>query len=85
MNSSSFFSWLVAAFVLGIFFLLSYETWALFSGHTPISDVVRPAVHAFPGPAFLLALMLGLVVGHFLWGPAHGPTSPTHHRRHREA
>jgi hypothetical protein len=85
MNTASFFSWLVAAFVLGILLLLSYETWALFTGHPPISDLVRPAVHAFPGWAFLLVLMLGLVVGHFLWGPAHGPTSPEHHRRRRTA
>lgn len=70
------FSWLVAAFLFAMFLLLAYETWALFTDHTTISDYVRPAVRAFPGWAFAVAIIVGITVGHFLWGPASGPASP---------
>ncbi len=71
------FSWLVTAFFGVIFLLLTYETWALFTGHEPITDYVRPAVQAYPGYAFAVAVVVGIVLGHFLWGPATGRTSPT--------
>ena len=70
------FSWLVAAFLFAMFLLLAYETWALFTDHTTISDYVRPAVRAFPGWAFAVAIIVGITVGHFLWGPASGPAAP---------
>lgn len=70
------FSWLVAAFLAAMFLLLAYETWALLTDHTTISDYVRPAVRAFPGWAFAVAILVGITVGHFLWGPSSGPCSP---------
>lgn len=70
------FSWLVAAFLGIIFVMLAYETFALFTGGETITDFVRPAVRAFPGWAFAGAIVVGITVGHFLWGPASGPTSP---------
>jgi hypothetical protein len=70
------FSWLVAAFLFAMVLLLGYETWALFTDHTTISDYVRPAVRAFPGWAFAVAIVVGITVGHFLWGPRTGPASP---------
>ena len=71
------FSWLVTAFFGVIFALLAFETRALFTDHKPITDYVRPAVHSFPGYAFVIAVVVGLLLGHFLWGPATGRTSPT--------
>ena len=50
---------------------------ALFTGHTPISDYIRPAVHSYPGTAFVIAVVIGILLGHFLWGPATGRTSPS--------
>ncbi len=70
------FSWLVTAFFGVIFLLLVFETWALFTNHEPITDYVRPAVHAYPGYAFAVAVLIGILLGHFLWGPAWGRTSP---------
>ena len=70
------FSWLVTAFFGVIFLLLVFETWALFTNHEPITDYVRPAVHAYPGYAFAIAVVIGILLGHFLWGPATGRTSP---------
>ena len=71
------FSWTVTALFGAIFLLLAFETWALFTGRTPISDYIKPAVHSYPGAAFVIAVVIGILLGHFLWGPATGRTSPS--------
>jgi hypothetical protein len=76
INRGNLFSLLVTAFVGAIFLLLVFETWALFTGNKPISDYFREAVHAFPGWAFAIAILVGITVGHFLWGPATGRLAP---------
>jgi len=70
------FSWTVTALFGVITLLLAYETWALLTNHTPISDYIRSAVHAYPGYAFVIAVVVGILLGHFFWGPAYGRTSP---------
>jgi hypothetical protein len=75
------FSWLVTALFGAITLLLAYETWALMTGHTPITYFIRPAVHSYPGFAFVIAIVIGLLFGHFLWGPARGRTSPAGEKR----
>ena len=72
VNRDNLFSWLVTAFFFVVFLLLAFESWALLTNHTPITDYVRPAVHSFPGYAFVIAVVIGILVGHFLWGPAGG-------------
>ena len=76
LNRGNLFSFLVTAFVGAIFLLLVYETWALFTDHKPISDYFREAVRAFPGWAFVAAIIVGIIVGHFLWGPVSGLLAP---------
>ena len=71
------FSWLVTALFGVITLLLGFESWALLTNHKPISDYIRPAVHSYPGYAFVIAVVVGILLGHFLWGPAYGRTSPT--------
>jgi hypothetical protein len=71
------FSWLVTALFGVITLALAFESWALLTGHTPITDYVRPAVHSYPGVAFVIAVVIGVLLGHFLWGPARGRTSPS--------
>ena len=71
------FSWLVTAMFGAITLFLAYESWALLTDHTPITLLIRPAVHSYPGIAFVIAIVLGMLLGHFLWGPARGRTSPT--------
>lgn len=75
------FSSLVTAFFGALFLLLVFETWALFTNHEPITDYVRPAVHSYPGFAFVIAVVVGMLLGHFLWGPAAGRTSPARKSR----
>lgn len=70
------FSLLVTALVGAIFLLLVFETWALFTGNKTISDYFREAVRAFPGWAFVVAILVGIALGHFLWGPATGLLAP---------
>ena len=71
------FSWTVTALFGVITLVLGFESWALLTNHTPITDYIRPAVHTYPGYAFVIAVVIGILIGHFLWGPAYGRTSPT--------
>lgn len=71
------FSWLVTALFGVIVLALVFESWAVITHHELITDYVRPAVHSYPGWAFVIAVAIGIVLGHFLWGPARGRTSPT--------
>jgi len=73
---SNLFSWTVTALFGVITVLLAFETWALLTGNKPISDYIRPAVHTYPGYAFVIAVVIGILLGHFLWGPAFGRNSP---------
>ena len=70
------FSYTVTTLFGVITLLLAFESWALLTGHTPITYYIRPAVHAYPGFAFVIAVVIGILLGHFLWGPAWGPMSP---------
>jgi len=80
LNRGNLFSFLVTAFVGVIFLLLVFETWALFTGNKPISDYFREMVHDVPGLALVVAILVGIVVGHFLWGPASGLLAPAPRR-----
>jgi hypothetical protein len=70
------FSWTVTALFGVLTLVLAFETWALLTGHTPVTYYIRPAVHSYPGYAFVIAVVIGILLGHFLWGPAYGRTSP---------
>jgi predicted ribosomally synthesized peptide with SipW-like signal peptide len=80
LNRGNLFSFLVTAFVGAIFLLLIFETWALFTDNKTITDYFREAVHAFPGWAFVIAILVGVTLGHFLWGPATGILAPAPRR-----
>ncbi|HKW69111.1 MAG TPA: hypothetical protein VJP81_00880 [Candidatus Dormibacteraeota bacterium] len=70
------FSWTATALFGAITLLLGYESWAILTGHIPITDFIRPAVHSYPGIAFVIAVVIGILLGHFLWGTTSGLTSP---------
>jgi multisubunit Na+/H+ antiporter MnhB subunit len=76
LNRGNLVSLLVTAFVGAIFLLLAFETWALFTGNKTITDYFRDAVHDVPGLALVIAILVGIVLGHFLWGPATGLLAP---------
>lgn len=66
---SRLFAWLTAAFFALVTLLLAFESWALLTGNKPITDYIRPAVHSYPGYAFVIAVVVGILLGRFLWGP----------------
>jgi hypothetical protein len=68
MKSSVYFSALVTALLGLVFLLLVFETWALLFGQTPITGYFRGAVHSYPGWAFAAAIVVGMLIGHVLWG-----------------
>ena len=70
------FSWSITVLFAIVTLMLAYESWALLTNHTPITEFIRPAVHTYPGLAFVIAVVIGMILGHFLWGPAYGRTSP---------
>ena len=76
LNRGNIVSLLVTALVGVIFLLLGFETWALFTDNKTITDYFREAVRDVPGLAFVIAILAGIVVGHFLWGPATGALAP---------
>lgn len=68
-------SGLVTAGLGVLVLLLGYETWALFTGGKPLTEYIRPAVRAYPGWAFVIAVAVGLILGHVVWGQPVGATS----------
>ena len=74
-SSGVYFATLVTAMLSVIFLLMAFETWALFAGQKPITDYVHETIHTYPGWAFGMAVVLGILVGHVLWGgPVPGPS-----------
>jgi cytochrome bd-type quinol oxidase subunit 2 len=77
-NGGVYFSALVTALLGALFLLLVFESWALLYGQTPITGYVRGTVHAYPGGSFVAAIVIGMVIGHVLWG---GPAAIARLRR----
>jgi hypothetical protein len=67
-SSGRYFAALVTALLSVVFLLMAFETWALFTGQKPITDYVHETIHTYPGWAFAMAIVLGILVGHVLWG-----------------
>jgi hypothetical protein len=67
-TSGVFFAVLVTGFLSAVMVLLVFETWALFTGQKPITNYVHETVHSYPGWAFALAVVFGMLIGHVLWG-----------------
>ncbi len=59
---------LIATILVGIVFLLMLaETVELGEGRDPITNRVRAAVRAYPGISYVVAVIVGLVLGHLFW------------------
>lgn len=59
---------LIATAGVGIAFLLMLEeAIALQHGRDPISNGVRSFVRRFPRGTYVLAVLIGMVLGHLLW------------------
>ena len=59
---------LIATAGVGIAFLLMLqEALALRHGNDPITNGVRSFVRRFPRGTYVLAVLIGMVLGHLLW------------------
>ena len=59
---------LIATAGVGVAFLLMLEeAIALRSGRDPMSNGVRAFVRRFPRGTYVLAILIGMVLGHLLW------------------
>jgi hypothetical protein len=67
INASSLFFGAATLASIALTVLLTFETWALATGHQPITGYVRHAVENYPKGAFVVAIALGMLLGHFFW------------------
>jgi VIT1/CCC1 family predicted Fe2+/Mn2+ transporter len=59
---------LIATIFVGIVFLLMLnETIALGKGEAPLSNLIRSLVRAYPRFSYVVAVLLGVLLGHLFW------------------
>ena len=59
---------LLATIAVGVVFVMMVaETVELGQGHDPITNRVRAAVRAYPGISYIVAVLIGLLLGHLFW------------------
>ncbi len=60
-------SLIATAFSLVAFLLMLEESIALRRGRDPMTNGVRTLVRRFPRVTYVLAVVIGMVLGHLLW------------------
>jgi VIT1/CCC1 family predicted Fe2+/Mn2+ transporter len=59
---------LIATIFVGIVFLLMLnETIALGKGEAPLTNLIRSLVRAYPRFSYVVAVLLGVLLGHLFW------------------
>ena len=59
---------LIATLFVGVVFLMMVsETIALGQGRDPITNLVRSVVRAYPGVSYVVAVIIGMLLGHLFW------------------
>ena len=60
-------SLIATLFVGAIFLLMLSETIALGKGQDPITNVIRSVIRAYPGVSHVVAVIIGMLLGHLFW------------------
>ena len=60
-------SLLVTLFVGALFLLMLNETIALGKGRDPVSNLVRSLMRAYPRFSYVVAVVIGMLIGHLFW------------------
>ena len=60
-------SLIATAFALVAFLLMLEESIALRQGRDPMTNGVRTLVRRFPRVTYVLAVVIGMLLGHLLW------------------
>jgi hypothetical protein len=50
-----------------IFLMMVSETIALGKGQDPITNLLRSVVRAYPGVSYVVAVLIGMLLGHLFW------------------
>lgn len=66
-QASGFIFLLVAVLLTSLTGLALYEAWTLFTQKAPITWFVRLGIADHPRFAFVIAMVVGLFLGHFFW------------------
>jgi VIT1/CCC1 family predicted Fe2+/Mn2+ transporter len=67
INPGAVLSLIATIFVGVIFLMMVSETIALGKGQDPITNLVRSVVRAYPGVSYVVAVIIGLLLGHLFW------------------
>ena len=60
-------SLIVTIFVGVIFAIMLNETIALGRGQDPVSNLIRSLVRAYPRVSYVVAVVIGMLLGHLFW------------------
>ena len=67
INPGAVLSLLATLFVGAVFLMMVSETIALGKGQDPITNLVRSVVRAYPGVSYVVAVLIGMLLGHLFW------------------
>jgi hypothetical protein len=67
INAGAVLSLLATLFVGAIFLMMVSETIALGKGQDPITNLLRSVVRAYPGVSYVVAVLIGMLLGHLFW------------------
>ena len=67
ISPGAILSLLVTIFVGVVFILMLNETLALGKGQAPLTNLIRSLVRAYPRFSYVVAVVIGMLLGHPFW------------------
>lgn len=67
VNAGAVLSLLATLFVGALFATMLSETIALRKGQDPITNLLRSVMRAYPRVSYVIAVLIGMVIGHLFW------------------
>lgn len=67
VSAGAILSLIVTIFVGVIFVIMLNETIDLGRGHDPLSNLIRSLVRAYPRASYVVAVVIGMLLGHLFW------------------
>ena len=67
ISAGAVLSLLVTLFVGVLFVMMLSETIALGKGQDPLTNLIRSLVRAYPRLSYVVAVVIGMLIGHLFW------------------
>ncbi len=67
ISPGAILSLLVTIFVGALFLIMLDETIALGKGRDPMSNLIRSVMRAYPRLSYVVAVVIGMLLGHLFW------------------